>query len=199
VGRTLLSAAFEGFDLRYRTQPTGAPFLARPLREKWDSPSAACVGFSLWVPQVSPVLRDLGETIWKVCSSQTGGWPIRHLVIPTGVEGPAVVPTLTALCSAPDETQGCTPPVCPHTPPKKVVIPSNARNPYPDTNDRGWFDWGRSDLPNSVIPTGTDHRKAMICGVEGPAIGDVTQLRGHRRSSRNRRQENTKERQVESA
>jgi hypothetical protein len=27
-----------------------------------------------------------------------------------------------------------------------------------------------SDLPNSVIPTGTDHRKAMICGVEGPAV-----------------------------
>ena len=26
------------------------------------------------------------------------------------------------------------------------------------------------DLPNSVIPTGTDHRKAMICGVEGPVL-----------------------------
>jgi hypothetical protein len=24
--------------------------------------------------------------------------------------------------------------------------------------------------PNSVIPTGTDHRKAMICGVEGPCV-----------------------------
>jgi hypothetical protein len=28
-----------------------------------------------------------------------------------------------------------------------------------------WF-----DLPNSVIPTGTDRRKAMICGVEGPCV-----------------------------
>jgi hypothetical protein len=25
-------------------------------------------------------------------------------------------------------------------------------------------------LPNSVIPTGTGHRKAMICGVEGPCV-----------------------------
>jgi hypothetical protein len=24
--------------------------------------------------------------------------------------------------------------------------------------------------PNSVIPPGTDHRKAMICGVEGPCV-----------------------------
>jgi hypothetical protein len=32
------------------------------------------------------------------------------------------------------------------------------------------LEWGRSDLLNSVIPTGTDHRKAMICGVEGPAV-----------------------------
>ena len=26
------------------------------------------------------------------------------------------------------------------------------------------------DHPNSVIPTGADHRKAMICGVEGPCV-----------------------------
>jgi hypothetical protein len=25
-------------------------------------------------------------------------------------------------------------------------------------------------LPNSVIPTGTGHREAMICGVEGPCV-----------------------------
>jgi hypothetical protein len=37
---------------------------------------------------------------------------------------------------------------------------------------------GCFDLLNPVIPTGTDHRKAMICGAEGPAVADVTQLRG---------------------
>jgi len=37
---------------------------------------------------------------------------------------------------------------------------------------------GCFDLPNSVIPTGTDHRKVMIYRVEEPAVGDVTQLRG---------------------
>jgi len=34
------------------------------------------------------------------------------------------------------------------------------------TQARFWLEWGCSDLPNSVIPTGADHRKAMICGVE---------------------------------
>ena len=31
---------------------------------------------------------------------------------------------------------------------------------------RFWLDRGCSALPNSVIPTGTDHRKAMSCGAE---------------------------------
>jgi hypothetical protein len=32
------------------------------------------------------------------------------------------------------------------------------------------LDRGCSTPPNSVIPTGTDHRKAMIRGAEGPAV-----------------------------
>ena len=35
---------------------------------------------------------------------------------------------------------------------------------------RFWFEWGPSDSPNTVIPTGADHRKAMICGAEEPAV-----------------------------
>src|SRR4029077_12109500 len=31
-------------------------------------------------------------------------------------------------------------------------------------------EWGCSDLLNSVIPTGADHRKAMICGGEGSCV-----------------------------
>ena len=38
------------------------------------------------------------------------------------------------------------------------------------TQARFWLEWGRSDLLNSVIPTGADHREAMICGVEGPCV-----------------------------
>jgi hypothetical protein len=34
------------------------------------------------------------------------------------------------------------------------------------TQARFWLEWGCSDFLNSVIPTGTDHREAMICGVE---------------------------------
>jgi hypothetical protein len=32
------------------------------------------------------------------------------------------------------------------------------------------LEWGCSDLFSSVIPTGADHREAMICGVEGPCV-----------------------------
>jgi hypothetical protein len=32
-----------------------------------------------------------------------------------------------------------------------------------------WLEWD-SDLLNSVILTGTDHREEMICGAEGPAV-----------------------------
>jgi len=52
------------------------------------------------------------------------------------------------------------------------------------TQARFWLEWGYFDLVNSVIPTGTDHRKPMICGVEGPAVSDVIQLRGTRESSK---------------
>ncbi len=34
------------------------------------------------------------------------------------------------------------------------------------TQARFWLERGCSDLRNSVIPTGADHRKAMIRGVE---------------------------------
>jgi len=44
--------------------------------------------------------------------------------------------------------------------------------------------------PNSVIPTGTDHRKAMICRVEGPAVAASPDCEEHCRSSRNKRHEN---------
>ena len=38
------------------------------------------------------------------------------------------------------------------------------------------------NLPNSVIPTGADHREAMICGVEGPCVqaGGPTSKSGDR-------------------
>src|SRR5258708_1047772 len=59
-------------------------------------------------------------------------------------------------------------------------------------SSRFWLEWGRSHLPNSVIPTGTDHRKAMICEVEGPGVlfwGDEWL-----RSGRMERHENANER-----
>ena len=40
------------------------------------------------------------------------------------------------------------------------------------------LEWGCSAILNSVIPTGANHLKAMICGVEGPA---VAALRGYER------------------
>ncbi len=36
------------------------------------------------------------------------------------------------------------------------------------TQARFWLEWGCSDLSNSVIPTGADHREETICGVDGP-------------------------------
>jgi hypothetical protein len=43
-----------------------------------------------------------------------------------------------------------------------------------------WLEWGCSDLLNYVfnyvIPTRADHRKAVICGVEGPAVVTPTRL-----------------------
>lgn len=35
------------------------------------------------------------------------------------------------------------------------------------------LEWGSSEFLSPVIPTGTDRRKAMICGVEGPALSEV--------------------------
>jgi hypothetical protein len=61
-----------------------------------------------------------------------------------------------------------------------------------------WLERGCSALPNSVIPTGTDHRKAMICGVEGPCVVTSPGCKERWGSSRNRRRETTKERQQDS-
>jgi hypothetical protein len=66
------------------------------------------------------------------------------------------------------------------------------------TQARFWLEWGCFDLLNSVIPTRTDHHKAMICGVEAPALADVTQLRGAGDRVGTGRHEDTKERQGES-
>jgi hypothetical protein len=44
------------------------------------------------------------------------------------------------------------------------------------TQARFWLEWGGLNLLNSVIPTGTDRRKAVICGVEGPAVVTSTGL-----------------------
>jgi hypothetical protein len=64
------------------------------------------------------------------------------------------------------------------------------------------FDVGRiapmSAPPNSVIPTGTDHRKAMIRGVEGPALVTSPGCEEQWGSSRNRRPEATQDRQEDS-
>jgi hypothetical protein len=43
---------------------------------------------------------------------------------------------------------------------------------------RFWLEWGCLHHPNSVIPTGADHRKAMICRVEGPGVVTSTGCEG---------------------
>jgi len=47
-----------------------------------------------------------------------------------------------------------------------------------------WLEWD-SDLLNSVIPTGTDHREEMICGAEDLLFKvDIDSTRRHENTKR---------------
>src|SRR5208282_5294719 len=54
---------------------------------------------------------------------------------------------------------------------------ANFRDGWP-TQARFWLEWGCSDLPNSVIPTGADHRKRGDLWSGGIWCRNVSRLRG---------------------